>query len=298
MGAWRHPPVGAAPNPPGVLPPGALRESADDGNQATSTARRLAQRHADPGGTADGLRAFRPGAGGCCHPCRKSRGGKAGSPGDAACRSRRDRPGATPRPRRSAGNPSRVKDSAAGADQVRPDAGHPVHLLPRCSPADGGRSRRDAALGLDGAAVRGCAPEQLRRVRDTGTPADLRHQRLRRDLSRTVRVGRQAAGGQRRGGRAGRRLPAEEGKGGSARGRGRLPDGDPPVGPDGQPRRLVLPPGHGRPAQADPQAGRPGGRSSSSGPAWPRPASGTATTRCASCASPSTVRCRSRTTRR
>ena len=259
----------------------------------------LARRTLDPGGTTDGLRAFRPGAGRCRHPGRKSRGGKAGSAGDAAGRSRRDRPGApaaTPsncwKPKPRHGFRSWCRSGTAGCWPPRSPSTAVRRLI---MAADLGSTPHS---GLDGAAVRGRAPEQLRRLRHTGTPSGLRHQRLRRDLPRPVRVGRQTAGRQRRGGRADRRLPAEEGKGGRAGGGGRLPGGDPPAGPDGQPRRLVLPPGHGRPAAGDPQAGRRRGRAEARAPAWPRPDSGTATTRCASSASPSTVRCRSRTTRR
>ena len=51
-------------------------------------------------------------------------------------------------------------------------------------------------VGAAGAAVRGRAPVQLRRVRLAGAAAGLRRQRLRRDPARPVRVGRQAAGGE------------------------------------------------------------------------------------------------------
>ena len=51
-------------------------------------------------------------------------------------------------------------------------------------------------VGDHRAAVRGCAPVELRRIRHPGAPAHLRHQRFRRDPPRPVGVGRQADGGQ------------------------------------------------------------------------------------------------------
>ena len=60
--------------------------------------------------------------------------------------------------------------------------------------------------GLRGAAVRRRAPRQLRRLRRARPPARVRHQRLRRDAARAVRVGRQAARGELRGGGARSRL--------------------------------------------------------------------------------------------
>ena len=46
--------------------------------------------------------------------------------------------------------------------------------------------------------LRRCPPGQLRRLRRAGRRLDLRHQRLRRDASRAVGVGRQAPGGEPR----------------------------------------------------------------------------------------------------
>ena len=57
-----------------------------------------------------------------------------------------------------------------------------------------------------GAAVRRRAPVELRRVRLPGSATGLRHQRLRRDPARPVRVGRQAARRQLRGRRPGHGL--------------------------------------------------------------------------------------------
>ena len=56
----------------------------------------------------------------------------------------------------------------------------------------------DPALGHHRAALRRRPPVELRRVRLAGAPADVRHQRLRRDAARPVGVGRQAAGGELR----------------------------------------------------------------------------------------------------
>ena len=67
----------------------------------------------------------------------------------------------------------------------------------------------DARVGAAGAAVRGRAPVQFRRVRVTGAAAGLRRQRLRRDAARPVRVGRQAAGREPGGGGAGQRVPGQ-----------------------------------------------------------------------------------------
>ena len=63
--------------------------------------------------------------------------------------------------------------------------------------------------GLRRAAVRRCAPVQLRRLRRARPAAGVQHQRLRRDAAGPVRVGRQAAGGQLRRGRPRPRLRRE-----------------------------------------------------------------------------------------
>ena len=62
----------------------------------------------------------------------------------------------------------------------------------------GGRPGVDPGLGDHRAAVRGCAPVELRALRHPGAAADLRHQRLRRDAAGPVGVGRQADGGELR----------------------------------------------------------------------------------------------------
>ena len=90
----------------------------------------------------------------------------------------------------------------------------------------------DTAFRADRAALRGRAPEQFRLLFDAGTEPGLRHQRLRRDLSRAVRMGRQTAGRQRRRGVADRWLLPEESQVCRAGHRHRLPEGDPPARAD------------------------------------------------------------------
>ena len=68
---------------------------------------------------------------------------------------------------------------------------------------DGARPARDAERGPAGAAVRRRPPVELRWLRVARARARLRSQRLRRDPGRSVRVGRQAAGGELRDRRAG-----------------------------------------------------------------------------------------------
>ena len=110
------------------------------------------------------------------------------------------RPGRSPR---GAG-----ANAAAGAraDPVRADARVAVHLLPRRRRSDGGRPRGWAADGAARAALRRRAPLQLRHLRRARPEARLQHQRLRRDASRPVRMGREAARRELRGGGARSRL--------------------------------------------------------------------------------------------
>ena len=58
-----------------------------------------------------------------------------------------------------------VAGAGAGAGAARADAGVPVHVLPGGGAADGGGPGRNSHVGAAGAAVRGCAPVQFRRVR-------------------------------------------------------------------------------------------------------------------------------------
>ena len=117
--------------------------------------------------------------------------------------------GPVTRPGRSAGGPGAVAGAGAGAGAARADAGVGVYVLPGGGAADGGGPGRHARVGAAGAAVRGCAPVQLRRVRLAGTAPGLRRQRLRRDPARPVRVGCQAAGRELCRGRAGQRVPRQ-----------------------------------------------------------------------------------------
>ena len=64
--------------------------------------------------------------------------------------------------------------------------------------------------GLDGPALRRRPPLELRRLRQPGAAPRLRPQRLRRDVSRALGVGRQAPCGELRGGLAGERLPGRD----------------------------------------------------------------------------------------
>ena len=127
---------------------------------------------------------------------------------------------------RAAAGAGQEPGAGAGADPARADAGVAVHVLPGRGAADGGRPGRHADLGAAGAAVRGCAPVQFRRVRLAGAAAGLRRQRLRRDAARAVRVGRQAAGGEPGRGRAGQRVPGQGPPQDRPRGGRGLPDGD------------------------------------------------------------------------
>ena len=92
-------------------------------------------------------------------------------------------PGRVPAgPGGAAGTAGRDPGARAGADPLRPDAGVGVHVLSGCGAHHGLRPGRDAAVGDHHAGLWRCPPDELRRVRVTGTPARVRHQRLRRDL--------------------------------------------------------------------------------------------------------------------
>ena len=103
------------------------------------------------------------------------------------------------RPGRAAGGAGREPGPRARPDPLRPDAGLAVHVLPGRRADHGGRPGRHPAVRHHRAALRRRAPVELRRVRVARAPAAVRHQRLRRDASRPVGVGRQAAGGELRG---------------------------------------------------------------------------------------------------
>ena len=88
-------------------------------------------------------------------------------------------------------------------------------------------------------ALRRRAPVQLRGLRGPRPEADLRHQRLRRDASGAVRMGRQAAGRELRDRRPGSRLQGEGPAGGRRRGGRGVPAGDAAARLDAHDRRLV-----------------------------------------------------------
>ena len=95
--------------------------------------------------------------------------------------------------RRAAGGTGGDAPAAAGAHPLRPHARVAVHLLPRRRRPHGLGPRERAAHRAGRAAVRRRAPVELRRLRRTGPADGLQHQRLRRDASGAVRVGREAA---------------------------------------------------------------------------------------------------------
>jgi hypothetical protein len=92
-------------------------------------------------------------------------------------------------------HPSRRRCGSAagfGAAALWPHAAIPFHLLPWVRSRHGSRSgphagQRDPCPGL-----RRLSPDELWRLRHTGAPADLRHQRSRRDTAGALGVGRQA----------------------------------------------------------------------------------------------------------
>ena len=94
------------------------------------------------------------------------------------------------RPARRAGSDAR---SRARADPLRADARLAVHLLPRRRVSHGLRPLGRPAHRPARTALRRRAPLELRRVHGAGPRPRLQRQRLRRDASRAVRVGRQAA---------------------------------------------------------------------------------------------------------
>ena len=177
---------------------------------------------------------------------------------------------------------ARVAGAGTGAGAPRADAGVAVHVLPRSGAADGGGPGHHARLGAAGAAVRGRAPVQLRRVRLAGTAAGLRHQRLRRDPARPVRVGRQAAG--REPGRGGtrQRVPRQSPPQDRPRGGRGLPHGDARLRAAALPGRVVRPPGHRAGPRRVPVGDQGEKVQGRRGRCWPRPTPATAPRRCAS----------------
>ena len=147
---------------------------------------------------------------------------------------------APPGPGRAARGAGADARAGARADPLRPHARLAVHVLPRRRVPDGLRSRGRPAHGAPYPALRRRAPVELRRLRRPRPQARLQPQRLRRDASRPVRVGRQAARRELRGRRPGPRLRREAARRDQPRGRPLVPREHPRVRRDAQPRPLVL----------------------------------------------------------
>ena len=140
-------------------------------------------------------------------------------------------------PARDAGRPGRDPGRAAGAGPLRAHARLALHVLPGRRGDHGRRPGLEAQQRACGAALRRRPPLQLRRLPGPGSRHRLRHQRLRRDASRPVRVGPEAARGEPGDRGARPRLRGPHATGGRAGRNGRVPRGDAQV------RRHA---GHGR----------------------------------------------------
>ena len=135
-----------------------------------------------------------------CSRCRSTRRLPPAALGDVGARPGPSGSGGTPRG--AGGDP----DPAARAGALRPDGGVAVHLLPRRRPADGCRPVRRPAHGHRGPDVRRRASRQLRPLRVTRARPALRHQRLRRDPARSLRIRPEAPRGKPRRRRPGSRI--------------------------------------------------------------------------------------------
>ena len=150
-------------------------------------ARARARPHSQPlGGTADRRRDGRPlvaargrrGRARGARAARRARAGPALQPRRVGAAPGSPGPGRDPR--------GAVGDAACrtGADPLRADARHAVHVLPRRRGDHGRRPRRRALVGHHHPAGGRRPPVELRRLRGARPPARLRRQRLRRDASR------------------------------------------------------------------------------------------------------------------
>ncbi len=191
-------PVPHRPHPTGVngrsgAPPSCRRPS--------PTGRGAGRRSRPPGRRSRGRR---PGAnlGAWPSPIRSLAERKPGSrsPAPAIASGPRARP---PPSARGAGGAGRVAGARARADPLRPHARLAVRLLPRRGGDHGRRPGADARR--PGSTAQLCGDAHLSNFGVFAAPdraPRLRHQRLRRDASRPVRVGRQAPRGQLRDRRA------------------------------------------------------------------------------------------------
>ena len=185
---------------------------------------------------------------------RPRQGGPAGGAADGA---RGLGAGGRPaRPDRASRGTGRDPRARARPDPLRADARVALRVLPRRGARHGGRPVGDAALGHQRPALRRRPPVELRALRLARAADPLRHQRLRRDASRAMGMGREAPCRERRGARPRARLlrlrPARHGHGR----RPRVPARDAARGAARDARGLVRP--HGRRAgdELGPHRGR------------------------------------------
>ena len=195
------------------------------------------------------------------------------------------------RPRaRGWARPGRDHPRPGGGSASRPAAAPPwadgrlgVRVLSRRAGGHGARPVDDAAQRHHRPGMRRRPPVQLRPVRLARTNARLRLERLRRDAARTVGVGRQAAGGQRRDRRPEQRVHAGRGAHGDPRHGGRLSRPDGALLGDAAARHLVRPDDRGRHREPDDRGREAAGHRRSpqrmpgaaSRPSSPRPAART-----------------------
>ena len=145
--------------------------------------------------------------------------------------------------------PGREPAAGSGADPLRAHVGHAVHVPAWVGGRDGHRPGGGPADRPHRAIVRRCPPVELRDVLVARTPSRVRHQRLRRDASGSLRMGRQATRGQRRGRGQEQRVRQEDQPKDRESDNGCLSPGDRDRGGDEPPRSLLLPAGLRRSGQ-------------------------------------------------
>ena len=153
---------------------------------------------------------------------------------------------ASPRPGRVARGAGADPRAGARSDPLRPHARLAVHVLPRRRLPDGVGSGRRPAHRATHPALWRCPPVELRRLRRPRPQARLQPQRLRRDASRTLRVGRQAPRCELCGRRARSRLRREAAGRDQPGGRTLVPREHPHLRGYAEPRHLVLADRHRR----------------------------------------------------